>query len=107
MSSDKFADRVYAQLKAVPKGKVTTYKDLAHSLGTGAYRAVGQALRTNPYAPRVPCHRVVASDGKIGGFFGTTSGEPVQRKIALLQKEGILVHEGRVVDFERKRYVFN
>jgi methylated-DNA-[protein]-cysteine S-methyltransferase len=49
-----FADNVYDLLRTVPKGRVTTYKELAHALGTRAYRGVGQAMRTNPYAPEVP-----------------------------------------------------
>ena len=102
----RFADRVYALVKTVPAGKVTTYKDIAHALGTGAYRGVGQALRSNPYAPAVPCHRVVSADGRIGGFFGETSGEPVQRKIAMLRREGVMVEGDRVVDFEHRRYTF-
>jgi O6-methylguanine-DNA--protein-cysteine methyltransferase len=49
-----FTDKVYELLKRVPKGRVTTYKELAHALDSKAYRGVGQALRTNPYAPEVP-----------------------------------------------------
>jgi len=67
------AKKTYALLKTVPRGRVTTYKALADALGTKAYRAIGQFMRTNPYAPRVPCHRVVASDGTIGGFMGRNS----------------------------------
>jgi methylated-DNA-[protein]-cysteine S-methyltransferase len=102
----KFSDRVYALLRQVPEGKVTTYKDIAHALGTGAYRSVGQALRCNPYAPAVPCHRVVASDGSIGGFMGARSGPPIRRKIALLRKEGVMIKDNRVVGFEQRRYTF-
>jgi methylated-DNA-[protein]-cysteine S-methyltransferase len=49
-----FADKAYDLLRKVPKGRVTTYKEIAHALGTKAYRGVGQAMRTNPYAPEVP-----------------------------------------------------
>jgi len=49
-----FAEKAYALLKKVPEGRVTTYKEIAHALGTKAYRGVGQAMRTNPYAPEVP-----------------------------------------------------
>ena len=69
--NNSFNERTYDLLKKVPKGKVTTYKALAEKLGTKAYRAVGQAMRCNPYAPKVPCHRVVKSDGSIGGFQGS------------------------------------
>ncbi|MBI3026936.1 MGMT family protein, partial [Candidatus Woesearchaeota archaeon] len=54
MPSESFNEKIYELLKKVPKGKVTTYKELAHSAGTRAYRAVGQAMRCNPYAPIVP-----------------------------------------------------
>ena len=70
-SNIPFNEKVYSLLKKVPKGKVTTYKVLAEKLGTKAYRAVGQAIRCNPYAPEVPCHRCVSSVGSIGGFMGT------------------------------------
>ena len=69
---DGFAHRVYKKLLRVPKGKVTTYGTLAHAVGTRAYRAVGQVMNRNPYAPDVPCHRVISSNGTIGGF---ASGE--------------------------------
>ena len=49
-----FADKAYDLLRKVPKGRVTTYKKIAHALGTRAYRGVGQAMRRNPYAPEVP-----------------------------------------------------
>ena len=49
-----FADQAYELLKKVPKGRVTTYKEIAHALNTKAYRGVGQAMRKNPYAPEVP-----------------------------------------------------
>ena len=49
-----FADKAYDLLRKVPAGRVTTYKEIAHALGTKAYRGVGQAMRTNPYAPEVP-----------------------------------------------------
>ncbi len=49
-----FADKAYDLLRKVPKGRVTTYKEIAHALETRAYRGVGQAMRRNPYAPVVP-----------------------------------------------------
>jgi methylated-DNA-[protein]-cysteine S-methyltransferase len=101
-----FSERVYDALLHVPRGKVTTYKDLANALGTTAYRAVGQALRCNPYAPRVPCHRVVASDGTLGGFQGKRSGPALLRKRKLLEAEGIHIHGKSVMDFEKKRHRF-
>ncbi len=63
-----FSEKCYELLKKVPKGKITTYKEIARALKTKAYRAVGNAMNKNPYSPKVPCHRVVKSDGKVGGF---------------------------------------
>ena len=90
-----FADRVYALCKKIPKGKVSTYGALAKALNSSP-RAVGQALKCNPYAPIVPCHRVVKSDGSLGGFMGNVKGEAIQKKIALLKEEGVRVVEGKI-----------
>lgn len=80
---------------------MTTYKLIADALKSHP-RAVGQALKVNPYAPRVPCHRVVASDGTLGGFMGKVAGEPIQKKIRLLNSEGIIVEDNRIKDFENR-----
>jgi methylated-DNA-[protein]-cysteine S-methyltransferase len=101
----RFAERVYEVLRQVPKGKVTTYKALAARLDSKAYRAVGQAMKKNPYAPDVPCHRVVGSDGSIGGFMGKTTGVEIERKIQMLKEEGIEVKDGKIVDFDRRLYI--
>ncbi len=93
-------------MSTIPKGKVTTYRLIAKKLDTKAYRAVGNACRNNPYAPRVPCHRVVKSDGTIGGFAGKMSGKTVQRKAELLRKEGVQVKDGRIVNFDRILFKF-
>ena len=87
----KFQNKVYEICKKVPKGKVTTYKHIADKMGTKAYRAVGTALNKNPYAPKVPCHRVINSNGSIGGF---ASG--IKNKIKLLKKEGIEIKNNRI-----------
>jgi len=84
----KFQERVYKVCKKIPKGKVSTYGAIAKKLKSSP-RAVGQALACNPYAPIVPCHRVVKSDGSIGGFNHKTKGKEITRKITLLRKEGI------------------
>lgn len=103
-----FAERVYALCKQIPKGKVSTYKEIGKAIGRKGmvYRAVGVALKHNPHAPMVPCHRVVASDGSIGGFHGKTQGKLITKKIALLKKEGVAAKNGRIVDFEKKLYRF-
>jgi len=97
----KFEERVWELMKRIPKGKVTTYALIAKKLNTKAYRAVGNACRKNPYAPMVPCHRVVRSDGTIGGFGGKTSGKTVEKKTRLLRKENVEVRNGRIVDFRK------
>ncbi len=84
-----FQQKVYAACSRIPEGKVSTYGSLAKSVGCGSAQAVGQALRVNPFAPQVPCHRVVKSDRSLGGFFGQSSGPEVKRKIRLLEKEGV------------------
>jgi methylated-DNA-[protein]-cysteine S-methyltransferase len=86
-----FDEQVWALTARVPAGYVTTYRDIAHFLGTRAYRAVGGALHRNPHAPAVPCHRVVASSGHLNGFAGGLA-----KKAALLQAEGVAVANHRV-----------
>lgn len=83
----EFQRKVYLAVLEIPRGKTVTYKQLADKIGCKSCRAVGQALRENPFAPDVPCHRVVASDGKIGGYLGETSGEMIERKRQLLEQE--------------------
>ena|SRR3989338_773598 len=96
-----FSARVYRTLHHVPRGKVTTYAALARAVGRpGASRAVGNALNRNPHAPRVPCHRVVRSDGAVGGFARGT-----KRKVAMLRREGVEVDKGKI-NLQRFRYKF-
>jgi len=103
MPTNQFSEKIYALLKKVPKGRVTTYKILAQSAGTKAYRAVGQSMRCNPFAPNVPCHRVVKSDGSIGGFMGkiNPNSKDVKKKIKMLEKEGIKIKNNRIIDFDK------
>jgi len=93
-------------MERIPKGQVTTYGLIARKLNTHAYRAVCNACRKNPYAPRVPCHRVVRSDGTIGGFAGKTSGKTVDEKISLLKKEGVEIKDRKIVDFQKILFRF-
>lgn len=102
-----FATQVYKLLRKVPKGRVTTYKELAKAMNTNAFQAIGQVMRTNPYAPNVPCHRVVSANGTIGGFMGQKSGPNVAKKIKLLRKEGIHIKGNTILDFEQKLWKFN
>ncbi len=100
-----FCNRVYTALCMVPKGYVTTYRDLARAIGCNSPRAIGQALKINPFAPSVPCHRVVYSNGAIGGFAGKTKGPMIRKKIQLLQNEGVHIIHGYVENFSEKCFV--
>ena len=92
----EFSGKVYGFCSRVPKGKVTTYGEIARAVGKpGSSRAVGQALKRNPYAPRVPCHRVVKSDGSLGGY-GGAGRKKTEKKRKMLAKEGIGIAKGKV-----------
>ena len=82
-----FQKRVYLELLNVPEGETVTYGEVARRIGCRSAQAVGQALKRNPFAPYVPCHRVVPADGSIGGYFGCREGELIERKRRLLDEE--------------------
>ncbi|MBQ8493963.1 MAG: MGMT family protein [Alistipes sp.] len=82
-----FQRRVYLELLDVPIGQTITYRELAQRVGCRSPQAVGQALKRNPFAPEVPCHRVVASDGTLGGYNGKRDGIELERKRSLLEAE--------------------
>jgi len=89
-----FCDRVYTIVAKIPKRKVATYGQIARLSGNAkAARAVGMCMRTNPFAPQVPCHRVVGSDGSLVGFSG---GEGVSTKKSMLLKEGVRFTKDKV-----------
>jgi len=96
-----FQARVYDATRRIPRGCVTTYGLLASVIGCPCARAVGQALRRNPFAPDVPCHRVIASNLRLGGFRGDTGKAVLRSKENLLRKEGVLFYEGRLLDPSR------
>ena len=79
-----FNQKIWAVCSRIPAGKVATYADLASAVGSNGYRAVGNAMNKNPYAPRVPCHRVVGSNGSLTGFAGGLA-----KKKKLLLEEGV------------------
>ncbi|MCA1809714.1 MAG: MGMT family protein [Kiritimatiellia bacterium] len=101
MSLSGFQRRVYEALCRVPRGRVTSYALLARAVGCRSPRAVGQALRRNPHAPQVPCHRVIAAHGGIGGFQGARAGPALRRKLRLLAAEGVHFHNQRLADPSR------
>ena len=102
MGKNGFSEKCYELLLKIPRGKVSTYKEIASALGCKAYRAVGNAMRTNKNAPAVPCHRVIRSNGEIGGYIGG-SKKNISKKIKLLKEEGVLVVGGKI---ELDKYLF-
>ena len=99
-----FDEKVWNLIKRIPKGKVTTYKEIGEYMNTKAYRAVGQALKRNPHAPKTPCHRVVCSDGSLGGY-GGRSKMGMEKKSKLLRSEGVNIEKGKI-ELARHLYKF-
>lgn len=86
-----FARKVYEAVKKIPRGRVASYKDIARAVGSPRVaRAVGRVLKKN-YSPEIPCHRVVCSNGRVGGY---NKGGRV--KIKILQKEGVKIKKGQI-----------
>ena len=96
-----FAQNCYELLRQIPKGKVTTYKIIAQKLGVKSYRAVGQAIGANPDIPKTPCHRVIKSNGELGGY-----ALGIDKKIEILEAEGLQIANGKVINFEKIIYKF-
>ncbi len=94
--------KIYKKLLEVPKGQITTYGELAKAVGLkNGQRVVGKIMNKNPYPVIIPCHRVVMSTGKIGGY---AFGENI--KIKLLNDEGIQIKNGKIMDLENRVYRF-
>ena len=94
--------KIYKKLLEVPKGQITTYGELAKAVGLkNGQRIVGKIMNKNPYPVIIPCHRVVMSTGKIGGY---AFGEHI--KIRLLNDEGIEIKNGKIIDLENRVYRF-
>lgn len=86
-----FQKKVYKAVSRIPRGKVSTYAAVACAIGRPrAARAVGSALNKNPFK-KIPCHRVVKSDGSVGGF-----ARGAKCKIEILESEGVLIKKGKV-----------
>ena len=85
MKGTKFQIKVWKYIKKIPKGSVKTYKDVAIAINQPkAARAVANACAKNPYAPKIPCHRVIRSDGALGGYSGRGG---MRQKLKLLRSE--------------------
>ena len=83
----KFQLKVWAYLRKIPRGSVRTYSQVAKAIRKPfAARAVANAIGKNPYAPKIPCHRVIRSDGSLGGYSGSGG---TKTKRFLLKKEGV------------------
>ena len=94
MSLSSFNEKVLALTMKIPHGKITTYKRIAQKLGAAnASRAVGNALNKNENLITIPCHRVVRSNGAVGGYVAGTS-----KKVHLLKKEGVKIENNKVIN---------
>lgn len=94
---------VYQATSQIPKGRVSTYGDIALALGdVRSSRAVGMILSQNPTPITVPCHRVVYGDGRVGWYAG--KGQGADRKVQLLRDEGVSIQDGSIVDMEKTRF---
>lgn len=105
MKQSPLAKSCYSLLKKVPKGRVTTYKELAHALNTIAYRAIGQILKKNPSKKTIPCYKVIKNNGEIGGYCGSSS-KNIKKKIALLKKDNISIKNNEI-DLDNYIYKFD
>ena len=89
LKGTKFQIKVWNYLRTIKKGSVLTYSDVARGINKPrAVRAVANAIGKNPYAPKIPCHRVIRSDGSLGGYSGKGG---IKTKKKLLKLEGILL----------------
>ena len=89
LKGTKFQIKVWKYLKSIPKGQVKTYKQVAISIKSPkSARAVANACAKNPYAPKIPCHRVIRSDGTLGGYSGRGG---IKQKLKLLRSEKVSI----------------
>ena len=95
-------EKIYKKLLTVPHGKITTYKQLSKSVGLeNGQRLVGQIMKKNPFPVIIPCHRVIKSNGDIGGYlFG------IDIKKNMLRKEGICITKNKIDNFEEVFFTF-
>ena len=94
--------KIYRKLLQVPSGKITTYKELAKSVGLqNGQRVIGQIMKKNPFPVIIPCHRVVKSNGEIGGYaYG------ISIKKNMLVKEGISISNNKIKKFQKTIFRF-
>ena len=98
----KIEERVYKKLLQVPTGYVVTYRELSRAVGLqNRQRMIGRIMKNNPFPVIVPCHRVVKSDGNVGGY---AFGEKIKKN--MLQNEGIEIHGNKIINFEKRKFRF-
>ena len=98
----KIDKKIYKKLLQVPPGKITTYGELSRAIGfENGQRVIGQIMKKNPFPVIIPCHRVVRSDGKIGGY---AFGLDIKRN--MLTKEGICIKNDKIENFEKSFFRF-
>jgi len=95
----EISQKVYSNLRKVPKGKVTTYKELAKSINSKAYRYMGYLMKHNKDSINIPCYKVINSDGSIGNYSGNGG---IKTKIKLLKKDGIKIKNKKI---DLKKYL--
>jgi len=86
-------------LTKIPKGRVSTYKEMARAMGTKGYRYIGQLLGKNPEPDKYPCYKVVCSDGSVGGY-----AKGVKDKIQHLRNDGIVIKKNKILNFDKILY---
>lgn len=91
LNFNKFQKQVLSEVMKIPRGEVKTYKQISEAIDSKAYRAVGTAIGKNPLPLIIPCHRVIRSDFKVGGFYGGT-----EMKKEILENEGIQISDGKI-----------
>ena len=98
----KVEEKIYRKLLEVPSGYVTTYGELAKAINLkNGQRAIGQIMKKNPFPVIIPCHRVVKSDGTVGGYaYGT------EIKKNMLSNEGLKINDNKILDFEKNLFRF-
>jgi len=93
---ETFSQKCLKILTQIPKGKITTYKEIAHTFNTRAYRAVGTAMSKNQFLNKYPCYKVVKQNGEVGKYVGSEN-----KKIELLKKDGIEIKNNKILNFEK------
>ena len=96
---------VYELCRKIPKGKISTYREIAKKLHTKSYRAVGQALKHNQDPKKIPCFKIVKANGEIGGYSGINP-KNISKKIRLLKNEGIKIKDNKILNMKNVLYKF-